>query len=53
MPVASARDIAARVPEAELRIIPGLGHDIPLPLVPEFADAITTAASRAAVDVED
>jgi pimeloyl-ACP methyl ester carboxylesterase len=47
VPVESAEDIAARVPNAELRIIPGLGHDIPVALVPEFADAITAAATRA------
>jgi pimeloyl-ACP methyl ester carboxylesterase len=47
VPVESARDIAARVPNAELRIIPGLGHDIPIALVKTFADAITAAASQA------
>jgi pimeloyl-ACP methyl ester carboxylesterase len=47
VPLESAEDIAARVPNAELRIVPGLGHDIPVALVPEFADAITAAATRA------
>ena len=47
VPVASAEDIAARVPDAELWIIPGLGHFIPVELVPEFAEAITAAATRA------
>ena len=46
-PVASAKDIAARVPGADLRLVPGLGHDIPAALVPTFADAITAAADRA------
>ena len=47
VPVASAEDIAARVPGAELRLIPGLGYDIPAELVTTFADAITAAAKRA------
>jgi pimeloyl-ACP methyl ester carboxylesterase len=47
VPVASAEDIAARVPGAELRIIPGLGHSLPVALVPEFVEAIIAAADRA------
>jgi pimeloyl-ACP methyl ester carboxylesterase len=47
VPVESAEDIAARVPNADLRLIPGLGHYVPVELVPEFADAITDAAGRA------
>ena len=42
-----AEDIAARVPNAELRIIPGMGHAMPVELMPEFVDAITSAAERA------
>jgi pimeloyl-ACP methyl ester carboxylesterase len=41
VPVEAAEEIAERVPGAELRLIPGLGHYIPVELVPEFADAIT------------
>jgi pimeloyl-ACP methyl ester carboxylesterase len=52
-PMASAEDIAARVPEAELRIIPGLGHFIPVALVPEFVEAITAVAARAASEAAD
>lgn len=47
VPVESAEDIAARVPNAELRIIPGMGHAMPVELMPEFVDAITSAAERA------
>ncbi|HZZ31573.1 MAG TPA: alpha/beta hydrolase [Phenylobacterium sp.] len=38
---------AAAIPGAELRIIPGMGHDLPPGLHDIFLDAITTAASRA------
>ena len=48
VPLEAGRDVAANIPGAELRIIPGLGHDIRLALVKTFADAITAAASRAA-----
>ncbi len=47
VPVESAEDIAARVPGAELRIVPGMGHVATAALAPTFADAITEAAARA------
>lgn len=47
VPVAAGRDVAANIPGAELRIVPGMGHDIPVVLVPVVADAIAAAASRA------
>jgi pimeloyl-ACP methyl ester carboxylesterase len=40
---------AAAIPGAELRIIPGMGHDLPPGLYDIFVDAITTAASRAPI----
>jgi pimeloyl-ACP methyl ester carboxylesterase/heat shock protein HslJ len=43
VPMSSAEDLAARIPNAELRVIPGLGHFIPLALLPEITDAIMTA----------
>jgi hypothetical protein len=46
--VESARDIASLVPGAELIIVPEMGHDLPVQLVPTFADAITKAAQLAA-----
>lgn len=38
---------AAAIPGAELRVIPGMGHDLPFGLYETFVDAIVTAASRA------
>jgi pimeloyl-ACP methyl ester carboxylesterase len=38
---------AAAIPGAELRIIPGMGHDLPPGLHDIFVDAIVAAASRA------
>jgi pimeloyl-ACP methyl ester carboxylesterase len=38
---------AAAIPGAELRIIPGMGHDLPPSLYDVFVDAITAAAARA------
>jgi pimeloyl-ACP methyl ester carboxylesterase len=45
--VEGGKDTAANIPGAELRIIPGMGHDSPAPLVGRIADAIAAAASRA------
>lgn len=42
---------AAAIPEAELRIIPGMGHDLPPGLYDVFVDAIVTAATRAKTTV--
>jgi pimeloyl-ACP methyl ester carboxylesterase len=47
MSVEGGKDTASNIPGAELRVIPGMGHDLPIPLVKTIADAITTAASRA------
>lgn len=40
---------AAAIPGAELRIIPGMGHDLPPGLHDIFAQAITAAAQRARI----
>lgn len=48
VPVEGGRDTAAHVPGARLRIIPGMGHDLPLALVDEIADAIAEHAYAAA-----
>jgi pimeloyl-ACP methyl ester carboxylesterase len=47
VPVEAGRDTAANIDDAELRVVPGMGHDIPLRLVGVFADAIVAAAERA------
>jgi pimeloyl-ACP methyl ester carboxylesterase len=47
--VECGKDTATNIPGAELRVIPGMGHDLPIPLVKTIADAITSAASRANV----
>lgn len=39
-------DVARNIPDAELRIIPGMGHDFPVALTGIFADAILSAARR-------
>jgi pimeloyl-ACP methyl ester carboxylesterase len=44
--VEGGRDTAANIPGAELRTIPGMGHDLPISLIPTIADAITSAASK-------
>lgn len=47
VPLESSREIAANVPGAELIIVPGMGHDLPVQLVEILANAITKAARRA------
>lgn len=44
----AGRDTAAHIPGAELKIIPGMGHDLPIELVDEIADAIAAHAQKAA-----
>jgi pimeloyl-ACP methyl ester carboxylesterase len=43
---------AAAIPGAELRIIPGMGHDLPPGLYDTFVDAIAAAAARAKTTVQ-
>ncbi len=47
VPVAAGRDTAQHIRGAELRVIDGMGHDFPAPLVPTMVDAIA-AHCRAA-----
>jgi pimeloyl-ACP methyl ester carboxylesterase len=50
-PLAAARELAAAIPDAELFVIPGLGHDVPPPLAPLFAAAVDRAANRSPTEV--
>jgi pimeloyl-ACP methyl ester carboxylesterase len=47
VPVECGIDTAKHIPGAELRIVPGMGHDFPPGLVKTMADAICAAAERA------
>ncbi|MDE2412946.1 MAG: alpha/beta hydrolase [Sphingomonadales bacterium] len=44
VPVEGGRDTAAAIPGARLKVIPGMGHDLPLELVDEVAGAIAEIA---------
>ena len=48
VPVAAGRDLAARIAGAEGDFIPGMGHDLPAPLLARLADGIAQNARRAA-----
>ena len=47
VPVEGGKDTAAHIPGARLKTIPGMGHDLPLALVDEIADAIAEHAHAA------
>jgi pimeloyl-ACP methyl ester carboxylesterase len=47
VPVEGGRDTAANIPGAELRVIEGMGHDLPPALYPLFVEAILRAIARA------
>lgn len=47
IPAAAARDLAQRIPDVRLEIIPGWGHDLPEPLWPRLAAEIAANAARA------
>lgn len=48
IPVEHGHDTAATIPGAKLKTIPGWGHDLPMELVDEVADAIAEHAKGAA-----
>jgi pimeloyl-ACP methyl ester carboxylesterase len=43
----AGRATARAIPHGRLRVIPGMGHDLPRPLWPEFVDEIATTAGLA------
>jgi pimeloyl-ACP methyl ester carboxylesterase len=47
VPVAAGRDLAQRIAGAQSDFIQGMGHDLPLQLLPRLADGITANARRA------
>jgi pimeloyl-ACP methyl ester carboxylesterase len=47
VPVEGGRDTAAKIPGAELLVIPGMGHDLPVPLFDQITGAILAVAARA------
>ncbi|MCA3251293.1 MAG: alpha/beta fold hydrolase [Pseudomonadota bacterium] len=46
VPVAAGRDLVDQISGAEGDFIPGMGHDLPLPLLPRLADGIAHNARR-------
>lgn len=46
VPVEGGKDTAANIPGAELRVVPGMGHDFPLGLVKTYADAVSSVVAR-------
>jgi len=47
VPVPAAHDLAVKIAGAALDVIDGMGHDLPLALLPRFAQGIARAAARA------
>ncbi len=48
IPVDNGRDLARRIAGATGDYITGMGHDLPLPLLPRFVDGIAANAARSA-----
>ena len=48
VPVAAAHDLLAKINGAVADIIPGMGHDLPVQLLPRLADGIAENAANAA-----
>lgn len=48
VPPACGEDLAHRITGATLDLVPGMGHDLPEPLLPRLAEGIAAVAARAA-----
>jgi pimeloyl-ACP methyl ester carboxylesterase len=46
IPLPAGQDVARKIPGAVLDVVPGMGHDLPLQLLPRFAAAIAGQAAR-------
>ncbi len=46
VPPACGEDLARRIAGATLDLVPGMGHDLPEPLLPRLADGIAAVAAR-------
>jgi pimeloyl-ACP methyl ester carboxylesterase len=51
VPVEGGRDTAENIPGAELRVIPGVGHEMPQAVQGEFIDGILAAVKRSKAKV--
>ncbi len=49
VPVTGGKDTAANIPGADLRIVPGVGHEMPLAVQDEFIAGILSAVARSKV----
>lgn len=47
VPPTGGEDTAATIPGSELHILPGMGHNVPKPLIPTLCDLIERATARA------
>ncbi|HWF75823.1 MAG TPA: alpha/beta hydrolase [Caulobacteraceae bacterium] len=52
VPVEAGRDTAENIPGAELIIVPGVGHEMPLPVLDVFVDGILSAVARSKAPAE-
>ena len=48
--VSGGRATARAIPGAELLLVPGMGHDVPVQLHDTFVDAISRVAARGGAD---